>query len=221
MPESTPFPPGTTEGVTVAPGSSSRRWVVAMLTAALLSGASGTMSANRQHKGRRHKRRKHKRPAVREDATCNAPNGDSGLSLTLDGRLAQTFTALTSGALVRADIPIGKRSQTFGDFTLQLSSVDAFGIPTNEVLAATGVANNAVPVGKATVSFTFAKPAEVQAGVRYALVLSRPTSDDLAWFGNSQDACAGLSFFSVDRTSPMTTGGQLVIDLHFTTFVRS
>jgi hypothetical protein len=158
-------------------------------------------------------------PVARTDATCA---GTTDLSLAADGndRIAQTFTAVTSGQLVRADLQIRKLEETFGDYILQLGRVDNFAVPTNDVLAATAVANFTVPEGASIVSFSFAAPAPVVAGVQYALVLTRPGSNQLVWLGHSGDTCGGRAFVSPAQTEtflPASTD----LDLNFTVFVGS
>jgi hypothetical protein len=77
-----------------------------------------------------------------------------------------------------------------------------------------------VPDGPSTLSFAFANPATVVAGVRYALVLSRSGSGSLGWDGRNGDTCPGQAFISDDQTAPFDTSvGE--VDLHFTAFVQS
>jgi hypothetical protein len=70
------------------------------------------------------------------------------------------------------------------------------------------------------VVFTFACPAVVAAGTAYALVLTRPGADLVAWVGQGVlNPCTGQSFFSPDQTTPFQAQGES--DLFFTTFVTS
>jgi hypothetical protein len=69
-----------------------------------------------------------------------------GLGGTGTGRVAQTFVAVASGPLVRADIPIRKNPGSVGDYFLQLGVVNAFGVPTNEVLASPPWPGSACPM---------------------------------------------------------------------------
>jgi hypothetical protein len=214
----------------------SRRHLLAGLSGGLLalrSLVAGVGDVNARNSKRKKKRRAGKRrqgqqpsapppssgPVTRTDATCVGPS-DRGISFDGDGRMAQTFTALGSGQLARADLQIRKLEETFGDYILQLGAVDAFAVPTDEVLAATSVANFTVPDGESTVSFVFATPAAVVAGTRYALVLTRPGSNQLVWTGHGGDTCGGRAFLSVTQNEvfqPVDTE----LDLNFTTFVRA
>lgn len=161
-------------------------------------------------------------PEIRVDATCPGPGevessfgGTGG-----DFRFAQTFTALTSGSLVRADLQIVKTAETFGEYILHLGSVDAFGVPTNEVLALATAASSGLPEGRSTVPFIFTKPFSVEAGTRYALILTQPGSQFLRWQGHGGDICPGRAFFSLDQTAPFS-GPENRLELEFSTFVRS
>ncbi len=183
---------------------------------------SGGGEAEAKKHGKRKKNRNDKKAKTRADASCPGPSGDGvGLSIAFaDVRLAQTFTAFRSGRLLQTALQIDKSEGSFGDYVLQLGAVDTFGVPTNEVLAATTVANGSVPVGETLVPFTFAQPAAVVAGKQYALVLTRPGSDRLFWRGHFGDSCGGRSFNSGNLTVPFK-GASIDLDLIFTTFVRS
>jgi hypothetical protein len=173
----------------------------------------------KRRKNRKSKNRKNN-PKIRVDATC--PTLGSVISSVTDGnfRFAQTFTALASGPLVKAEILASKEPGSDGDFVLRLSPVDASGVPTNEVLAETSVAAANMPDGVSTVTFTFGNPAPVVAGGEYALVLTRPGGTFVAWSGQLGNPCAGQHFFSADQEKPFQpdTSG---VDRDFTTFVRS
>jgi hypothetical protein len=215
----------------------SRRGFVAALASGLLGvgplalGHNESLSKGKRKNQKRRKRKKQTTlsppsplpppsgPGLRPVASCL---GTSTVSLGGPGnrRVAQTFTAVASGPLVRADIQIRKEAESIGDYFLHLGAVNAFGVPTNEVLAFTSLANINVPDGASTISFSFANPAAVVAGVRYALVLTRAGSGALGWEGSLGDTCAGQAFFSLDQTAPFDTSvGE--IDLHFTAFVQS
>jgi hypothetical protein len=107
-----------------------------------------------------------------------------------------------------------------GDYILRLGPLDASGIPTNDVLAEASVANAAVPDFESIVNFVFVKPATVGAGTEYALILTRPGGDLLAWDGHINDTCAGSAFVSRDQSAPFLAAPP-GIDLIFTTFVSS
>jgi hypothetical protein len=222
----------------------SRRGVCAALSSGLLatlgspfgSGEAAAKQKNRHQKQRKKRVRRRKRnnrrhslpptapsgPVVQVDATCVRPPEDSGLATTNpEKRLGQTFTALASGLLVQAELPISKISTSTGDYVLQLGTVDVAGVPTNAVLATTSVANTAKPPGTSLVAFTFASPASVVAGTTYALILSRPGSDDLVWFGHRGNTCSGRAFESANLTAPFEEAIVPDLDFSFTTFVSS
>jgi hypothetical protein len=134
-----------------------------------------------------------------------------------NARLAQTFTALGSGPLVRADLLIVRQLGEDGDYVLRLSPLDGAGVPTNTV-AETAVADATVPLGASIVSFFFATPFSVVAGTEYAVVLTRPEGIRFEWRFNSGDACPGTSFVSLDQTGQFSA---LTGDFIFTTFVSA
>lgn len=159
-------------------------------------------------------------PQVRADAQCATANG-AAVDAPPDGRIAQTFTAIRSGVLVRAELEFVNPSGSQGDYFLHLAPLDAFGFPTNGALAATSDRVAQGPDGEAAVQvFTFAQPATVVAGTPYALVLSRPEVGIVGWRGQLDNGCAGRAFSSGSRTGPFVGVGQN-IDLVFTVFVRS
>jgi hypothetical protein len=182
----------------------------------------------RKHQAKRNKRKNRNQqpppaaaPVTRVDATCGVGNLGT-LPLPQENvRLAQTFTALASGPLVRVDLRIGKPNGAGGDFVLRLSPVQQSGEilpPTNDVLAETSIAEASLPVGELTASFLFANPFPVVAGTTYALVLSRPGGGRFAWVRGVDDLCPGGAFTSPDQTgSFLDTFG----DFFFTSFVTS
>jgi hypothetical protein len=209
--------------------ATSRRGVLTTLGGGLLAAGPLTLTGvseakkKRNHKGRRKNHRKRNdRTETRVDAICPAGPDDNGGLSSLDGnnRFAQAFTALTSGPLIRAELLIFQVSGEFGDFILQIGTVDAFGVPTNDVLASTSVAGTGVPAGESTIAFSFANPAIVSAGEQYALILTRPGSDGLHWQGHFGDTCGGRSFFSNDQTAPFEPN-DVDDDFIFATFVQS
>jgi hypothetical protein len=202
-----------------------------------------TTEAKKKHRKKRKKKTKTPQPLpppppssspsppdlrTRVDATCadgsheNAEGGDG------NDRLAQTFTALTTGLLVTAQLPILKGMGSVGDFILRLAPIDGSGIPTNGVLAEATVANADVPGCScqpweaSLVTFRFAAPATVEAGTQYALVLTRSGSDFLGWTGDLGNPCAGRAFRSLDQTAPFAVlAGASGFDFTFMTFVSS
>jgi hypothetical protein len=204
-------------------GLASRRGILGGLASVLAATGLTSITADgleARKKGKTKKKRKARKPKVRADARCSGVS-DAGFGVG-DGdiRLAQAFTARTSGPLVRADLAIAQSVQSTGDYILHLGAVDAFGVPTNEILAATSVPSLDVPDGLSTLSFSFARPFSVVAGTQYALVLTQPGSDFLRWNGQNGDLCPGRAFVSIDQSAPFESSGNQ-IDLIFTTFVRS
>jgi hypothetical protein len=203
-----------------------------LLTTLAMSRGVTKVAARRRSKHNRKPRRKRKRqqpqstsappPApptdrlIRADATCPGPVFTVVVSIG-DSRLAQTFTAIATGPLVLAELGIAKEPGTTGDYILRLSPLDRPGVPAGEVLAETVVADRNVPEGSSTVSFLFANPAIVAAGTEYALVLTRPGSNDIRW-EVTDISCGGQIFFSFDQTQaffPTFEG----FDFVFTTFL--
>jgi hypothetical protein len=211
------------DNLTTSPPSphtaTTRRGLLAGLAAGALAITPNGITARKRRKQRK-KRKNRDVPRTLEDAQCLQPNNGVAVESEPDGRIAQTFTAIRSGELVRADLLLTFTTDTPDDFVLHLAPLDAFGFPTNQVLAAATLAATPSPTGDATVqTFTFQKPGTVVAGTTYALVLSRPEVGTERWEGHFGDACPGRAFKSIDRSAPFTKVG-FSADLIFTTFVR-
>jgi hypothetical protein len=212
------------------PANLSRRDLFAGLTGGLLMALSSVLGAEEAAaKKKRKKRKKHKQtpmpqtpatPATKADATCSGPSDTTTGGSNGDHRLAQTFTALASGPLVRVDLPGHKLAGSGGAYILRLSPVDGAGVPTNTILASASMPNLSVPDGNTTLTFTFADPASVVAGTQYALVLTRPNSNQMAWRGHVGDTCSGSHFYSLSQTAAFYES-VTTLDLNFTTFVTS
>jgi hypothetical protein len=98
-------------------------------------------------------------------------NSNSAVDATL--KEAQTFTAGKTGQVTDAQAYI----QTYrpGDLTMQITTVDSSGNPTNNVLASTTIADpplSDLSVNPQPVTGNFSNPASVVSGNKYALVLS-------------------------------------------------
>lgn len=199
-------------------GTSSRRGLLYGASATALALAITRLPIDVEAK-KKHKKHKKKKKRTRADATCPGPSDDALAIAAVNGRLAQTFTAIASGPLLRAELRITEPALTLGDYLLRLSSVDGAGVPTNIVLAETPALDVDVPNGQSTVSFAFASPFSIKAGTKYALVLTRPGSDQLVWAGHGSNSCTGTSFISDSQGGPFVAAGN--IDLIFTTFVKS
>lgn len=164
-------------------------------------------------KKKRKKRQSKKHAVTRQDATCDAGIGDGFTMPFPNGRLAQTFAPLASGKLVSAQPALNKEAGTAGDYILQLSPVDAFGAPTDTVLASVVLQDDDVASGISTVPFAFASPASVTASTFDALVLSQPGTVSFRWLGELFATCQGRSFSSEEQTGEFT---QISNDWGFT-----
>jgi hypothetical protein len=109
-----------------------------------------------------------------------------------------------------------------GDWVVSVNAVDDFGIPINVVLASTTVPNGSVPDGLSTLTANFASPADVTAGQNYAVVVTRPDSDDLGTGYRNTDVCPGDAFTSDSQTGAFTQQctGVLRCDLVVAVFVE-
>jgi hypothetical protein len=219
------------------PASPARRSLFAVLTGGLLFAlplALGTEEAAAKKKRKKHKEKGKKQsttpqtpstpqtpatPVTKADAACYGPVDGSAYVDNGDSRLAQTFTALASGPLVSAELPIHKLAGSGGAYILRLSPVDGAGAPTNTVLASASIPNLSVPDGNTTLTFMFADPAVVVAGTQYALVLTRPGSNHLVWQEDLDGTCLGRMYFSDSQASQFVAAGNG--DLYFRTFVTS
>jgi hypothetical protein len=207
---------------------SSRRGLLrgASVTALTLAATQLPLAAEAKKKGKKHK--KHNKPSptptpampqTAADAVCPGPSDDAAATPAVDARLAQTFLALASGPLVRAELRLSKPIGSLGDYILRISPTDGAGVPTNIVLAESLVPDVAVPTGVSTVEFTFASPASGVAGTRYALVVTRPGSDKLIWLGHMGNSCEGTTYFSPSINGAFVPLGN--IDLIFANFVSN
>jgi hypothetical protein len=114
------------------------------------------------------------------DYNVSAPVGGTSYGGT-GARMAQTFTALNSGKVTSAQVHLHQEETPFTtDVTVQIASVDALGVPIENVLATTTIPFCAIPVGQPgeLVTASFDSPAAVVAGQQYALVLSTPGGSD-------------------------------------------
>jgi hypothetical protein len=161
-------------------------------------------------------------PATGTAAPVLDANCPDGVNNTLAGsagvtRSAQTFTAQTTGTLVMGRFKIRKEG-TAGDYRMDVNATDASGAPTNMTLASTTIPDAVVPPDISTITGTFATPAAVTAGQQYALVLTRPGSDDVTHSARFGDVCSGMEFFSISQTGGWTAFSDM--DMIFDTFVE-
>lgn len=207
--------------------ATSRRGMLTILSSGLLATGfftpladEGDARGRRRKRKRRNNRSKNKNrkqpPVVREDARC-VGNSDVDFGVVENGREAQTFTALASGELVRAELTIAKFEDALDDWVLRISPTNTDGTPTDIVLAETVVPDTSVPLGPSTpVMFDFSRPRAVVAGVTYALVLTR--GEFFFWAGRDGDPCQGKGFASSNQTAPFDL---MSVDHVFRTFVSS
>jgi hypothetical protein len=133
------------------------------------------------------------------DANCPGPsNGTLGVSDT-DPRIAQTFTAQSTGSLTRGEIEIVKAGPG-NDWGMQILATDGLGNPTNSVLASTTIADSTVPNGNQPIAGEFAAPASVEAGQQYAISIAHPP--DVQVRIRSPDPCPGKPFESFSQSGP-------------------
>jgi hypothetical protein len=153
------------------------------------------------------------------DASCPGPPDSDVFSSNGGKRVAQTFTALHSGALTTAQMSITK-SGTPGDWVIQIDSVDGSGTPTNTVLASTSVPDSSVTMTGVPVTITgsFAAPATVVAGQHFAIMVSRPGSDFISVGRRMGNVCPGGAF-AADPSPAAFSSLVADIDLVFATFV--
>jgi hypothetical protein len=161
-------------------------------------------------------------PAAAEpvlDANCPGPPTTQG-GLTANQRIAQTFTAQTTGTLVRGEIEVTKPPMTTGDWVMEIYATDGSGNPTNTLLASTTIADATVPTGNSRlVGAPFTTPASVQAGQQYALSLRRSASWSVRDRGGNP--CPGVEFFSGSSNgSWVLSNGVNTLDLVFAVFVE-
>lgn len=156
----------------------SRRVVIAssaLLTMAGLRGAAPSPSLMAA------KKKKKKKPVAKATYTC-ADTVENTLSGGPGGiaRFSQSFTATRGGALNEIRVAVVKTDPT-GDYVVQLVKMDG-AVPSAsplDVLAAATIPDAKVKTGNVTLSAKFAATT-LTAGTRYAVVVSRPGSADLA-----------------------------------------
>jgi hypothetical protein len=141
--------------------------------------------------------------AAAPDASCpGTPDGEAGMSA--DQLRAQTFTALHTGTVTRAEMPIDKLSDG-ANFQFQVLNTDLAGTPVDQVLGSATIADAAVPNGVSTLAGTFQSPAPVVAGHQYALTIARPGDTNYGVPLILGDPCPGVQF-SRTSTIPWTPG---------------
>jgi hypothetical protein len=158
------------------------------------------------------------------DAGCPGPSNVVGsLSPLGDRREAQTFTAINTGALQRAQVLIRNISANDPDFLVQILATDGNGVPVNNALASATIPKTSVPTGITTLDAAFSPAAIVSAGQQYAVAISRPGANFLVptWQipVRAGNACPGGTFFSFGPTDGWSPEG-IDVDMIFQTFVE-
>jgi hypothetical protein len=148
------------------------------------------------------------------DANCPGPPNDS-VSMAANHRRGQTFTAQTTGILVRAEIEVTKPASTTGDWVMEIWATDPMGAPTNALLGSATIADATVPTGDVRLVGTFSPGVGVAAGQSYVLSLRRAAAWNLR--DRNSNPCPGNEFFSAGPTS--TWSVPSTFDLVFAVFV--
>jgi hypothetical protein len=172
----------------------------------------------------------HANADVVADAICAPPRdvtfgnwGTSDGGAAGNQRIAQTFVARNSGGLVIARIDVRKGPDIYGDpahgdYYVQVLPVDpTTGRPINTLLASTIVLDSTVPEGDSIITAAFANPAILRRGLEYALVLTRPGAEQLAYGVRNYDRCFGAIYVSNTQSGEFFGGGFQ--DMVFETYV--
>jgi hypothetical protein len=155
-------------------------------------------------------------PVTAADAACPGPYPTN----TLHPRNAQTFRALRSGQLTSASVAIYLNPEG-ADFDMEIWSVNQANAP-NAVLAGTTIANvpETVAPGPRTLTGTFAAPATVVAGLRYALVITGQPGQSFGLLANGSNPCPdGMLFYATTTDGAFTA--LPTADMGFVTFVTA
>ena len=155
-------------------------------------------------------------PVTTADAACLSKHTSFSGHL----RNAQTFRALRSGQLTSASVELYHNDEG-ADFDMEIWSVNAANEP-SAVLAGTTIANvpATIPPGPRTLTGSFAAPATVVAGIRYALVIAGRVNQSSGIYGLPADECPdGIWFFATTPSGAFTASPGN--DLGFATFVTA
>lgn len=200
---------------------------------ALLSGELGLRSLTETAAKKHKKKKKRHRAGLPPAAPPSPPPDPGGPTALADAacvaagevafgyRLAQTFRALRAGSLTSATVYIAQNTGGV-DLDIELWSVDETNAP-GTVLAGATIANvpaTVFPGPPRPLTATFATPALVVGGLRYALVVTGPYFA-WGWQGAEGDPCPeGQTYFKNDPANPWSSGGP-VLDLQFDTTVTA
>lgn len=201
----------------------SRRQVLGGVFGALVVGVLGSTAPvsakGKKGKGKGKKKRRNGQapltggPVARPDAFCLATGGAFGTS-----RVSQTFRALRSGQLTSASVVLV--GYDTGAIDMEIWSVNQSNVP-QAILAGTTIAVAAQAEPKQTVTGTFAAPATVVAGLRYALVITPQSGPDVygvSLEGSQGNPCTDGNVFQLG-IGGVPFRAELDWDVHFTTVV--
>jgi hypothetical protein len=154
------------------------------------------------------------------DASCATPFGFNIAPSPGSLRAAQVFTARHTGKLVTGQFGLkNPAASTPGDWLFEVASTVG-GAP-GPVLASQIVTDALPPTGPGVttpVTATFANPVAVTAGTSYALLISRPGSNNYEVNAGAGDVCPGQQNYN-----QLTVGGPFIrdngVDLGFATTV--
>ena len=149
------------------------------------------------------------------DAQCPGPASSNRPTVF---RNAQTFTAQTTGSLVQGQFQIVKFGGA-GDWTMTLYTTDASGVPTNNGLASTAIADATVPIGVSNLAGVFSPPPAIVAGQTYALGIARSPDADWGMAERGGNPCPGGEYGSLTAAGAWTNNGE-AFDWVFATFVE-
>lgn len=186
-------------------------------------------AAARKGKGKR-KKRKGKKKGGKKPTTTPPPTGpvaypDARCAATLAGgasstRLAQTFRALRSGQLTSATVFLD-RNVAGTTLDIEIWSVNGAGIP-DAVLAGSTVANiPSVSGPPRPLTVTFAGPATVVAGLRYAVVVTCTSGTAALAYSGGNPCPDGSGFFANSTADPLSASGSGSTDYWFETVVTA
>jgi hypothetical protein len=157
------------------------------------------------------------------DASCPGPV-ESQATIGGTSRFGQTFTALGSGELVRVQVALYEEDApgAGGPYEISINTTGGDGLPTDTELASTSIPDAAVAPGHSLADAVFAAPASVIAGQRYAIVITRPTADQLgAGIREGNDCATGAAYLSFAPSGPFEQFGPDpdMVDIVFNAFL--
>jgi hypothetical protein len=154
------------------------------------------------------------------DASCVTPFGFNIAPSPGSLKAAEVFTAQHTGKLITGQFGLkNPAASTAGDWLFEVAATSG-GAP-GQILASQTVPDTLPPTGPGVttpVIGTFANPPSVTAGTAYALLISRPASNNYEVNAAAGDVCPGRQNYN-----QLTVGGPFVadngVDLGFATTV--